>query len=546
MALIKWKSRFGIMLAAITILSLVSCGRGCKPKTDADSTITVDVAFPIETLDSRYATSATASRVAKLIYASLFEMGEDASIKPFLAERFESIYDKTFKVYLRKGLKFHDGTPLTADDVIYTLTELTSADVASPHGEKLDYLNSVKATNDTEILFELKRPHAPFLTDLSAIGIVSKKACNGRSQTCRHENIGSGPYMVKNFDQAKESLLLVPFPDWYEGAPKNSLLFRVVRDENTRILELIGKKADLVDGEFSPVNSQELKKQTHLAVKEIPGLGFTYLAFNVRGPRADDDKASAEYLTRNAIADKRVRMAIAHAIDFDQIIEKILLGTARRASGLIPNGHWAKDESMKAPAFDPKLAEKELDDAGFVRKGPNNMRFSLTISSTPNRLRQNCAQLYADFLKRVGIDATIRVKDWSALYQDMQQGQFEVFSAIWVPVTDPDLYYFVHHSASIPSEEKAGGNRHGYKNAEVDRLIELGRTNMEPEKRKAIYQEIERIMLTDLPYIPLWNEDRIVVMNKDRIQGFEPSPTGSFIGLRKATLAQVGAQKAAN
>jgi peptide/nickel transport system substrate-binding protein len=121
-----------------------------------------------------------------------------------------------------------------------------------------------------------------------------------------------------------------------------------------------------------------------------------------------------------------------------------------------------------------------------------------------------------------------------------------MFSAVWVPVTDPDLYYFVHHSSSIPSDEKAGGNRHGYKNAEVDRLIDLGRVTMDPGKRKAIYQEVERIMLTDLPYIPLWNEDRIVVMNKDRVHGLAPSPTGSYLGFRKAYVADANEQRASN
>ncbi len=170
-------------------------------------------------------------------------------------------------------------------------------------------------------------------------------------------------------------------------------------------------------------------------------------------------------------------------------------------------------------------------------RDPNNMRFKLTIATTPNRLRQSTAQLFADFLNKVGIEASIRVKDWSALYQDMKQGQFELFSAVWVPVTDPDLYHFVHHSSSIPDDGKAGGNRHGYKNPEIDRLIDEGRITMDAEKRKGIYQEVERKMIEDLPYIPLWNEHRIVVLNSERIKGFEPISTGSLMGLRKAYIA---------
>lgn len=519
-------------------LFIMSCARFCSKSDDIDRPITVDLSLPVEALDPRYTKSAaTASRVSHLVYATLFELGDDLFPKPLLAENVLPLDSKSFKITLRKNLKFHDGSSLTAQDVVYTYKELGSKDVASPEAEKFNYVDDIRALDEHTVIFELKEPHAPFLTDLCAIGIVSKKSCEGRSKECRHEYLGSGPYRVKKFDTAKESIHLVPFAEWFEGPPKNEILFRVVRDENTRILELIGKKADIVDGEISPSQALELKKQAHLSVKEIPGLGFTYLAINVRGPKPDEEKDTPQYKTRLALSNQKVRKAIAHAIDFEKIIEKLMLNTAERASGLIPNGHWAKDENLKAPNFDAKLAEQLLDEAGFMRTGSDQMRFKLVISVTPARIRQSAAELYADFLKRVGIDASIRVKDWSALFQDMKQGQFELFSAIWVPVTDPDLYYFVHHSASIPAGEKAGGNRHGYKNSDVDRLIELGRITMEPEKRKEIYQEIERKMIEELPYIPLWNEHRIVVLNAERVHGFTPSPTGSLMGLKNAYLS---------
>lgn len=539
------KSYRGVTLLILSALLFTSCNRSCKGGAEGEQVINVDVAYPIETLDPRHATSATATRISKLVYGALFEIDDhDFSAKPFLAESIEAIDDKTFRVTLRDGLTFHDGSPLTADDVVYSLGDLGTADVASPNAEKFSYLESIKAESTRAVIFKLKKPFAPFLTDLCAQGIVSKKACLNRSKECRHENVGSGPYRVKEWDTAKETITLTPFEKWFEGPPKSALKFRVVRDENTRILELRGKKADLVEGDFSATNIVDLKKQPHLSVQEIPGLGYSYLAFNVRGPKGDEPKDSPQYRTRLALANKQVRQAIAHAINFDQIIETIFLGTAKRASGMIPNGHWAKDETLKPTVYNKDLAEKELDQAGFKRTGKDNMRFSVSIMTTPNRLRQNIAQLYADYLKQVGINVTIRVKEWGALYQDMKQGQFELFSANWVPVTEPDLYFYVHHSSSIPEGEKAGGNRHGYKNPEVDRLIERARTTIDNQERKALYQQIERIMLEDLPYIPLWFEDRIVVVNSERIQGFKPSPSGSFLGLRFAMIANTNEKKA--
>lgn len=523
-------------LLACFLIAIISssCMRSCGTKDS--QAIVVDISAPVEGLDPRYTTSAAASRIAKLIYSPLFDIATDSTPEPFLAKSVEAIDEKTFVITLKENLTFHDGSPLTAEDVVYTFKDLGTEDVASPHAEKFDYVKNISAKGDSQIIFELKATHAPFLTDLCALGIVSKKACFGRSQKCRHENVGSGPYKVKDWDTAKEAIHLTPFENWYEGKAKSDLIFRVVRDENTRILELMGKKADISDSDFSPVNIAELKKNPHLEVDQLKGLGYTYLAMNLRDPRAEDVKGSAKYLTRAALSNKKVRQAIARSIDIDEIIKTVLLNTADRASGLMPNGHWAKDKNLLAIAYDPQTAEKLLDEAGFKR-GTDNMRFKVTIATTPNRIKQNTAQLFTDFLRKVGIDASLRIKDWGALYQDMKQGNFEMFIANWVPVTDPDLYYFVHHSSNIPDGEKGGGNRHAYKNPEADRLIELGRVTLDKEKRKTIYQQIERIMLEDLPYIPLWNENRVVVFNRDRVKGFISSSTGSMLGLRNAYIA---------
>lgn len=522
----------------ITFLIFISaCSKSCGKKNNLNiKSINLDISSSIDGLDPRYTTSAVSTRVGALVYASLFEIGADLTPRPLLAKEVKTIDKKTFVITLRDDLKFHDGSPLQAKDVVYTFSNLANDEVLSPHAQKFNYVESINAIDSLTVEFKLKNTYAPFLIDLCAIGIVSKSSCLDRSKECRHEYNGSGPYMVDSWDKAKEMLLLKPFTGWFEGEPKAYLRFRVVRDENTRMLEMIGKKADIIDSDICAKNAFELEKQKHLELIRVPGLGFRYLAMNVRGPGENDKKNSDSYKTKQALANPLVRKAIAQSIDFDQIINKLLMGTAKRVSGLIPNGHWAKDISLKPIEFDPASAQRILDEAGFVRNSGNNFRFKLSIVTTSNRISQSISQLYKDFLERVGIDVSIRVKDWSALYQDMKKGNFEMFSAIWVPVIDPDLYYFVHHSSSIPQGDMGGGNRHGYKNSEVDRLIELGRETLDMSKRKRIYQELERKLMVELPYIPMWNDDRLVLINSEKVAGFYPQPTGSFLGLRKAYI----------
>ena len=311
------------------------------------------------------------------------------------------------------------------------------------------------------------------------------------------------------------------------------MVFSLVRDENTRLLELIGQKTDLCDSEISPQNLIKLKKEKHLKIVELPGLGFTYLAINVRGPRANDRVANEVYKTRKALANKKVRQAIAHAIDFDKIIDRLYLGFADRASGLIPNSHWAKDESLKPLTYAPHLSESLLDEAAFKRDGPKKMRFKVEIASIPSAIHKNAAHIYADSLQKVGIDARVRIKDWSALYREMQQGNFEIVSSHWIPVLDPDLYHWVHHSDSIPKDGISGGNRHGYKNSLVDELIDKARRTLDKGERKKLYSEIEAILLDELPYVSLWHARRIIIQNRHRLPNYVASGTGSYAGLRK-------------
>ncbi len=522
------------LLLSVLLLILNACTGSCNQKKSTPS-INLTLAYPLETIDPRYATSAVASRVNQLIFAPLFVMGEDGIPQPFLVKNFEQLSDTSFKIIIKDDLYFHDGSNLTAHDVAYTFLDLSSKDVLSPHQEKFLYLKDIKIIDDKTLIFELNKTHAAFITELCALGIVSKKSCFNRSKECRNEYNGSGPFMVEKWDMNKETLYLKPFLKWFEGSAKNNLTVRVVRDENTRILELIGQKTDIVEGDISPGRITELKKQDFLDVKQIPSFGFTYLAFNLRGPKPGKLN-SEENLTRAALANKQVRQAIAHALNIDQVIEKILLNTASRSTGMIPNIHWAKDKTLQPIKFDPVKAELLLDEAGFKRKA-NNFRFNLTITTSQDRMRQSIAMLYADFLQKVGINAQVKVKDWSAVFQDMKQGNFEMFSAIWVPVTDPDLYFWVHHSSNIPAQGKEGGNRHAYINKEVDELTEQGRITFDKDKRKAIYQNIEKIVFDELPYILLWHEDRIVVINK-KVLGYEPLNTGSLINLRKAYLKE--------
>ncbi len=525
------------------ILIIIACLlTSCRPggqKVASERALHLIVNSAPEALDPRYASSAVAENILQLIYAPLFLPGDDLLPKPFLAAGYTEHSPTAFLIHLRPDAYFHDGTPISAEDVVYTFGELNSTDVNSPHAAKFKYIRQISALGPHLVRFELKEPYAPFLLDLCGMGIVSKKSCSGRSQQCRFELNGSGPFRVAKYHNATDKISLQPNPKWFTGAPKlPEIDIRVVRDPTTRLLELIKGKADMaMAGAILPIQLPALDAyRGQLNVYSQPGLGYGYIGMNLRGPRNPSATQESEQdRTRRALAHQDVRRALALAINVDEIIVTKFRGKARRASGMIPDGHWAKASGLRPLPYDPQLAQKLLDRAGFYDRGRRKHgRFRLTISATPDRFRQSIALIYAHAFRQIGVDVSVRVQDWASLYQDIKQGNFEMFSAMWTPVLEPDLLHWVFHSENIPSANHGGGNRGSFRDALIDKWTTEARHSDDLLERKRLYQAIEERLQETLPYIPLWFEDDTIVASK-RVKGFRQMRSGSLLELMRAT-----------
>jgi len=229
-----------------------------------------------------------------------------------------------------------------------------------------------------------------------------------------------------------------------------------------------------------------------------------------------------------------VRQAIAHAIDRDAIIRHLLKGLGTPATGLLSPFHWAYESSVSRFDYSPERAKKLLDEEGFPDPdgdGPRP-RFRLSYKTTTLDLRRRIAVAFKEQLSQVGIDLDVRAYEWGTFYGDIQKGNFHLYSLSWVGVTDPDIYFSLFHSTSVPPQ---GNNRGRYHNAEIDRLLEQGRRSLNLEERKRIYSTVQQILARDLPYIPLWWTKNVVVM-KRAIRGFIPYPDGDLISLKNVSL----------
>lgn len=474
------------------VLAFLVLIAGCQKSSKAldENTLLVIVATAPENLDPRYASSQVAQTMSRLLYAPLLVISDSLMPEPFLAEKLVQTDPRTYRVYLKPQT-------VEAQDVVYTFENPGQAEIKAP-------IESIKALTKNLVEFKLKRPYAPFLTDLAGLGIVLK---SGRE---------SGPYRLKSHDSATETWLFEASPGWFEGRPKiKQIEFRVVRDPNSRLLELMKGKADLASGIIKPFQLPALKKyEPQVKVIETPGLDYAYLAMNLR---------------KSPLSDVKVRQAISMALDLDSVLKAKFKGFATRATGMLPEGHWAKVAGLPMIQHDPVKAKKILEQAGY------ELPMKLTLLTGTDRFRQSIALIYQQQLKKIGIEVEIRVQEWATLFQNMKEGRFELYSAIWTPVVEPNLFDWVFHSDRIPGVDTAGGNRGGYRDTVIDRWIEQAQVTFDTQTRRELYGKIERRLLETLPYVPLWFENNITVMSS-RLKDFKPTRTCSLLPLAHAYL----------
>jgi peptide/nickel transport system substrate-binding protein len=231
---------------------------------------------------------------------------------------------------------------------------------------------------------------------------------------------------------------------------------------------------------------------------------------------------------------RKVRQAIAHAIDRQAVIQHLLGGLAVPATGVLSSMNWAYEPAVESYVYDPQKAKRLLDEAGYKDPdGPGpEKRFTLTYKTSQNELRRRIGEAIQGFLGEVGIEARMRSYEWGTFFSDIRKGNFQLYTLTWVGITDPDIYYYLFHSKSLPPD---GANRGAYLNPEMDLLIERGRVLQDRQARKEVYGHIQKIVARDLPYVSLWNEVNVVVMDQ-RVRGFVLRPDGDILSLKDVRI----------
>jgi peptide/nickel transport system substrate-binding protein len=465
--------------------------------------------------------------VAGLIFNGLVKYDTDLSVIGDLAESWDISPDGLIITFhLRKGVKWTDGVEFTAHDVMFGFK--TIIDEKTPTAYQEDFIQVKKAEIVDKYTFRVtyEKPFAPALTSWGNLVVLPKHILQGKDITKTdfgRNPVGLGQYKLKKWISGQE-VILSSNRDYFEGRPYiDGYVYKVIPDPATMFLELQACGIDMMG--LSPI---QYTKQTDneffrnsFRKFRYPVFSYTYLGFNLKHPWFQD---------------KRVRQAIAHAIDKNEIIDVVLFGLGSPSTGPYVPDTWPYNPHVKTYEFNPEKAKQLLKEAGWedtdgdgiLDKDGNKFEFTIR-TNMGNKLREKTATIIQWRLHNIGIEVGIEVIEWSAFINEfIDKRRFEAVMLGWGIGIDPDQYDIWHSSKTREKEF----NFVSYNNPEVDELLEKGRRTFNIEERKEAYFRIQEILADDLPYIFLYVPDATPIVQA-RFRGIKPSPIGISYNLRE-------------
>ena len=525
----------GLVLAA----TASACGTQSAPTEEQSSpkTITIGLGAEPANLDPRnYNFTAGTFAVAWQIFEPLvYHDTRTDELIPGLAESWQQLDPTSYEFKLRQGVAWHDGEPFTAEDVAWTLTRGPRpiqefvlnpdkpVEVLDDHTIRVYTAHPVGYFMVQSIALNLRIMPGHILSDgyadcqtamaeqgleAEATGAVCTEVEKNRVWT---ENIvGTGPFKFKAWDPGVR-IVLEANSEYWGGPPKiKELLFKWVEEDATRIINLEAGEYDLILG-VSDTDIERLEAEENITLLKSPGYGYDMITLNQAAP---------------ALADERVRQAIAYAVDKEALM-KLFPGVVTRTCGPLSTRSSFYNAEVNCYDYDPDQARAMLAEAGW------DSNTTLTLKTPPNQ--QNEAQLIQRNLQDTGLEVELITVETGAYYQEVRDGQSELALYGFANIVDPDHMYWVFHKDWILGKASA------YQNDTVSALLEQGQTTTDQAERRRIYNEAQQIIVDDdAVAVFLYSHDDVRAYRNDRVTGIQemPAPTDVLYWLRSADVVE--------
>lgn len=484
------------MVAAVLLAAPLRAAEAPQP----GGTLTAIIQPEPVILTAALNTAAPTGTVSGNIFDGLVDYDTNLKPIPALAESWETSADGlSFTLHLRKGVLWHDGKPFTSADVKWTLENVWKT-IHPRNQATFAKVRAVETPNDATVILRLSEPSVAILSSINSNGaqVLPKHLYEGTdilNNPYNNKPVGTGPFVFKEWKKG-EYILLEKNPNyWDKGKPYlDKVIYKVVPDAAARSAGL--EKGEIQYATLSPVPLKDAERLGKLPGLKIQTVGYEWLSpwlfldFNVeRGP----------------LKDVRVRHALARAIDRKAIANVVWYGFAKPATSPIPSTLAAfHDASAATDTFDVKSSDALLDEAGFKR-GADGNRFTLFIDYIPyGDDYKRTAEYIKQALKRVGVDVTIRTQDTAAYTKRVYGDRDFDLSITWFAAfSDPQIGVTRAYWSASVGKNIPWTNGSGYRSAEVDQIISKVQGEPDPAKRVALFKDFQKIVLTDLPTLPL-------------------------------------------
>jgi dipeptide-binding protein len=425
-----------------------------------------------KTLDPQKSIDTMSNKSITLIYDTLLDLDENLNLKPNLAESWERLDDCNVVFHLKKGVKFHNGEELKAEDVKFTLERAAS----SPQTLYLfKPITKVTVIDDYTVQVTTDKPFGALLNNLAAVqgGIVSKKAVLEYGDDYVNHPVGTGQYKLKEWLPGNR-IVFEGFKDAYQGAPNfEELTYLTIPEVSNRMIALETGEVD-VAFDIGIMDKETIENSNNLELVEVESPALLYLGFDQTNP---------------IYQNKKLREAIAYAIDNQTFVDVVFRGSAVAGDSPLPKASPAYNGNVKKYNQDIEKAKKLLAEAGY----PNGLDIELWCMDDGPRV--DMCVIIQDQLKKIGINVEIKIFEFGAYVSKTALPNKELYFLSWNSSGDGDVaLYPLFHS----SQHGAPGNRSFYSNKEVDKLLDKARVSVDEEERRSLYKEVQNILQEDL------------------------------------------------
>ncbi|MBN1587203.1 MAG: peptide-binding protein [Candidatus Omnitrophica bacterium] len=517
-----WTHRTGGLISGLLFIFALCFSAGAAETGDA--LVTGSIGEP-RNLISILVSDSGSSQVTGLVYSGLVRYDKDLELEGELARSWEILDEgRTILFHLRKDVRWHDGEPFTAEDVLFTYQSLMDPKVPTPHRSDYELVESVEIVDAHTLRVKYSEPFAPALSSWG-MGVLPAHLLKGKDLVKSGENrnpVGTGPFRFLNWDTGSR-VDLVANEDYFEGRPNiNRYVIRIIPDQTTLFLELRTQNVDeinLTPLQYQRMTDTEFFKENFRRFR-YPARGYTYMGYQLENP---------------LFQDVRVRQALDHAVDKQEIIDGVLFGLGQPCTGPFIPGSWATNAQTIPRPYNPLQAKSILatcgwtdsDGDGWLDKNGKVFEFTL-MTNQGNEQRKLAAEIIQRRLAEVGVRVKIKIVEWATfVHEFVDKGRFDAVLLGWGLSVDPDNYA-IWHSSQI-GEGKY--NFVSYHNAEVDELLVKGRTTFDQEARAACYRRIHEIIHEEQPYMFLFVGDALPIVHA-RFQGIEPTIAGIGYNLK--------------